>query len=283
MSYSTIGLEVDGNGVAVLTLTRPDKLNAFTREMAAEIRDAFDRTDGDDAVKVVIVTGAGRAFCAGADLSEGGARFDHGDYGDTPPRDGGGITTLRIFDSLKPVIAAINGPAVGVGTTLTLPMDVRIASDQARFAVPFTRRGVVPESCSSWFLPRVVGVSRALEWFYSGRMFDAGEALEAGLVSAVCAPEDLLPAAREIAARFIDGTAPVSVTLTRQLVWRMLGADHPMTAHIAESRGMAARGGDRDAYEGITSFLEKRDPVFGSRVSSELPDIFPGRTEPQYR
>ncbi|WP_404314801.1 crotonase/enoyl-CoA hydratase family protein [Prescottella equi] len=282
MEFDTIRLEI-ADGIAVITLSRPDKLNAFTRQMSAEIVAAFDRTDADDSVKVVIVTGSGRAFCAGADLSGGGSRFDYGDYGDDVPRDGGGVATLRIFDSTKPVIAAINGPAVGVGTTLTLPMDIRLASEDARFAMPFTRRGVVPESCSSWFLPRLVGVQRSLEWLYTGRMFSAAEAQEAGLVSAVHPKDRLLDAARAIAAEIIDNTAPVSVALTRQLIWRMLGAAHPMDAHIAESRGMAAQGGSSDAHEGITSFMEKRPATFVRTVGSDLPAIFPEWREPEFR
>ncbi|MFC9789738.1 crotonase/enoyl-CoA hydratase family protein [Rhodococcus sp. NPDC127528] len=281
MDFDTIHLEI-ADGIAVITLHRPDKLNAFTRQMSAEIIAAFDATDADDDVKAVIVTGSGRAFCAGADLSGGGARFDYGDYGDEVPRDGGGMATLRIFDSTKPVIAAINGPAVGVGTTLTLPMDIRLASEDARFAMPFTRRGVVPESCSSWFLPRMVGVQRSLEWLYTGRMFSAAEALEAGLVSAVHPKDRLLDEARAIAAEIIDNTAPVSVALTRQLIWRMLGAAHPMEAHIAESRGMAVQGGSSDAHEGITSFMDKRPAKFVRTVGSDLPAIFPGWHQPEF-
>ncbi|AKE88232.1 crotonase/enoyl-CoA hydratase family protein [Rhodococcus aetherivorans] len=282
MEFHTIRLEI-ADGIAVITLHRPDKLNAFTRQMSAEIVAAFARTDADDGVKVVIVTGSGRAFCAGADLSGGGARFDYGDFGDDVPRDGGGVATLRIFDSVKPVIAAINGAAVGVGTTITLPMDIRLASEDARFAMPFSRRGVIPESCSSWFLPRLVGVQRSLEWLYTGRMFSAGEALEAGLVSAVHPRDRLLDEARAIAAEIIDNTAPVSVALTRQLIWRMLGAAHPMEAHIAESRGMAVQGGSSDAHEGITSFLEKRPAKFVRTVEADLPAIFPHWREPEFR
>lgn len=191
--------------------------------------------------------------------------------------------TLRIYDSTKPVIAAINGPAVGVGATMTLPMDIRLASETAKFAFPFTRRGIVPESCSSWFLPRVVGVDRAVEWLYTGRLFTAAEARDAGLVRAVHPPEELLGAARRLAAEIVDNTAPVSVALTRQLVWRMLGAPHPMDAHIAESRGMRAQGSSSDAYEGVTSFLEKRPARFTRTVASDLPDIFPGWASPEYR
>ncbi|MGV9868405.1 crotonase/enoyl-CoA hydratase family protein [Rhodococcus koreensis] len=283
MKFTTIRLEVD-DGIATITLDRPDQLNACTTEMKSEIIEAFDHTDASDAVRVVIMTGSGRAFCAGADLAGGGSRFDAPEGADgSVPRDGGGEMTLRIYDSTKPVIAAINGPAVGVGATITLPMDIRLASEGAKFAFPFTRRGIVPESCSSWFLPRLVGVERAVEWLYTGRLFTAAEAYGGGLISAVHPPETLLAAARSLAAEIIDNTAPVSVTLTRQLVWRMLGAAHPMDAHIAESRGMRAQGASSDAYEGVTSFLEKRSPRFTRTVTSDLPDIFPGWVRPVYR
>lgn len=283
MNFETIRLDVV-DAIATITLDRPDRLNAYTKVMKNEIIEAFDRTDADDTVRVVIVTGAGRGFCAGADLSEGGSRFDAPDDADGGiPRDGGGELTLRIFDSTKPVIAAINGPAVGVGATMTLPMDIRLASTTAKFAFPFTRRGIVPESCSSWFLPRLVGVDRAVEWLYTGRLFSAQDALEAGLVRSVHAPEDLLDAAKSLAAEIVDNTAPVSVTLTRQLVWRMLGASHPMEAHIAESRGMRAQGTSSDAYEGVTSFLEKRPARFTRTVTADLPDIFPRWVSPTYR
>ncbi|PBC49891.1 enoyl-CoA hydratase [Rhodococcus sp. ACS1] len=283
MKFNTIRLEVD-DGIATITLDRPDQLNACTTEMKSEIIEAFDHTDASDAVRVVIMTGSGRAFCAGADLSGGGSRFDAPEETDGGvPRDGGGEMTLRIYDSTKPVIAAINGPAVGVGATITLPMDIRLASEGAKFAFPFTRRGIIPESCSSWFLPRLVGVERAVEWLYTGRLFTAAEAHEGGLISAVHPPETLLAAARSLAAEIIDNTAPVSVTLTRQLVWRMLGAAHPMDAHIAESRGMRAQGASSDAYEGVTAFLEKRPPRFTRKVTSDLPDIFPGWVRPGYR
>lgn len=282
MQFETIRLDI-AEGIATITLDRPDRLNACSIEMKDEVIRAFDHTDGSDDVRVVIVTGSGRAFCAGADLSEGGSRFDVPNDGDgNIPRDGGGEMTLRIFDSMKPVIAAVNGPAVGVGATMTLPMDIRLASEDAKFAFPFTRRGIVPESCSSWFLPRLVGVDRALEWLYTGRLFKAAEAAEVGLVRAVHPAAELLGAARALAAEIIDETAPVSVTLTRQLVWRMLGASHPMGAHVAESRGLRAQGSSSDAYEGVASFLEKRLPRFERTVASDLPDIFPGWNPPQY-
>jgi enoyl-CoA hydratase/carnithine racemase len=268
--------------VATLTLSRPDKLNAFTVTMMREMVAAFDLADADDEVRAVIVTGAGRAFCAGADLAAGEKTFDHGPSEDRVLRDGGGIVSLRIFESHKPVIGAINGPAVGVGVTMTLPMDVRLASTQARFGFVFARRGIVPEAASSWFLPRVVGISRALEWCCSGRVFDADEALAGGLVRSLHEPDDLLPAATALATEIADNTAPVSVALARRMMWRMLGAAHPMEAHRADSRAMSARGRSGDAHEGVTSFLEKRAPAFTDRVSVGLPDVFPDWVEPTF-
>lgn len=270
--------------VLTITLNRPDRLNAWTQTMAAELHEAFDRADADDEVRAVIVTGAGRAFCAGADLERGGETFtkrEHEDL-DSVPRDRGGQLTLRIFESTKPVIAAINGPAVGIGATMTLPMDVRLASENARIGFVFVRRGIVPEACSSWFLPRVVGISRALEWVATGRVFSAGEALEGGLVRSVHPPHELVDAARALAREIADNAAPVSVALARRMMWRMLGAEHPMLAHRVDSRGMFARGRSGDAAEGITAFLEKRDAQFPDRVSDGVPDIFPGWTEPDF-
>lgn len=283
MDYETIRTDVE-DGVLTLTLNRPDRLNAFTPTMKDELIAAFDQADADDAVRAVIVTGEGRGFCAGADLQAGGETFDYRAHGvdDETPRDGGGQVTLRIFDCTKPVIAAINGPAVGVGATMTLPMDVRLASDTARMGFVFTRRGIVPEACSSWFLPRIVGISRAMEWAATGRVFDAAEALEGGLVRDVYAPDELLPAANALAREIADNTAPVSVALARKLMWTMLGADHPMEAHRADSRAMVSRGQSADAREGVTSFLEKRPAEFPDRVSDGLPDIFPGREEPAF-
>ena len=273
--------------VATITLHRPEKMNAFTGTMMNEMLDAFDRTDADDEVRAVIVTGSGdRAFCAGADLSAGGKTFSKGgsdiqtDSG--VPRDGGGMVSLRIFESKKPVIGAFNGAAVGVGVTMTLPMDIRIASTTARFGFVFARRGIVPEAASSWFLPRVVGISQALEWSFSGRVFDADEALAGGLVRSLHEPDDLLPAARAIATDIADHTAPVSVALTRQMMWRMLGADHPMRAHSADSRAILERGRSADTREGVTSFLEKRPAEYTDRVSTDLPDVFPGWVEPEF-
>ena len=284
MSYEEIRYEVDA-GILTLTLDRPERLNAFTNTMAHELMDAFDRADADDDVRVVVVTGAGRGFCAGADLGAGGETFDWRrrgtDEGDVP-RDTGGRVTLRIFDSTKPVIAAINGPAVGVGITMTLPMDVRLVSSQARMGFVFARRGIVPEACSSWFLPRVVGISQAMEWVATGRVFDAGEALAGGLVRSVHEPDALLGAATALAREIADHTAPVSVALSRRLLWTMLGAEHPMDAHRADSRGMFSRGQSADAREGVTSFLEKRPASFPDHVGDGLPELFPGRQEPAF-
>jgi enoyl-CoA hydratase/carnithine racemase len=282
--FETITLEI-ADKVAVLTLNRPDKMNAFTGQMMVDVIAAFDHTDANDDVGAVIVTGAGRAFCAGADLSEGAKTFDYDNRTDRPEkgeagsldrlRDGGGRMTLRIFESLKPVIGAINGAGVGVGATMQLPMDIRIAAKSARFGFVFARRGIVPEACSSWFLPRIVGISKALEWCYSGRVFDAQEALVGGLVHSLHEADDLMPAAHAIAREIVDNAAPVSIALTRQMMWRMLGADHPMEAHKIDSRGVYARGQSPDAREGVVSFLEKRPPEFSATVSSDMPEFYP--------
>jgi enoyl-CoA hydratase/carnithine racemase len=283
--YTQIVYDVD-DGVATVTLNRPEQLNAFTGTMMRELIDAVDRVDADDDVRVLVVTGAGRGFCAGADLSGGGETFSRGgsdvqtDVG--VPRDGGGLVTLRLFDCTKPVIGAINGPAVGVGVTMTLPMDVRLASTAARFGFVFARRGIVPEACSSWFLPRLVGISQAAEWCYTGRVFGADEARDGGLVRSLHEPDDLVPAARRLAREIADHTAPVSVALTRRMLWRMLGAEHPMEAHRVDSRGILARGASADAREGVTSFLEKRAAAFPDRVSDGLPDVFPGWVDPTF-
>ena len=281
MEYNQILYDV-AEHVATITLNRPEKLNAFTNRMMREVIDAFDRVDADDDVRAVIVTGSGRGFCAGADLSAGGETFARGGSDEqTPvgvPRDGGGLLTLRIFDCVKPVIAAINGPAVGVGVTMVLPMDIRLVSTTAKIGFVFARRGIVPEACSSWFLPRLVGISQALEWCYSGRVFGADEALAGGLVRSVHEPDDLLPAARSIAAEIADQSAPVSVALTRRMLWSMLTADHPMEAHRVDSRAILERGRSADAREGVESFLEKRAAVFTDRVSDGLPDVFPEPT-----
>lgn len=285
MNFEHIAYEVVDR-VATITLNRPEKLNAFTGTMMRELHEAFDLVDTNDEVRAVIVTGAGRAFCAGADLSAGANTFNDGemssDSGASVRRDGGGTVTLRIFACNKPVIAAINGPAVGVGATMILPMDIRLASTTARFGFVFTRRGIVPEACSSWFLPRVVGISQAQEWVLTGRVFDAEEALRHGLVRSLHEPDELMAAARRIAHEIADNTAPVSVALARQMMWRMLGASHPMEAHRADSRGIQIRGRSKDVAEGVTSFLEKRAPQFVETVSRDLPDIFPDWDEPEF-
>lgn len=298
MSFTEILYEVTA-GVLTLTLNRPAKLNALTRVMLDELLEALDRADADDGVRAVIVTGAGRAFCAGADLSAGARTFDvaarAGDVaaraGDRaargesapgePHRDGGGRFALRVYALKKPVIAAINGPAVGFGATMTLPMDIRLASSAARIGFVFSRRGVVPEACSTWFLPRVVGISQAAEWVYSGRVFPASEALAGGLVSRVVAPDALLPAARALAGEIVEHTSAVSVALARQMMWTLLGADHPMAAHRLDSRAMEYMGRSPDAREGVTSFLEKRPPRFTMRPSADMPPFYPfGDTRP---
>jgi enoyl-CoA hydratase/carnithine racemase len=280
MEFEQIRAEID-EGVLTITLNRPERLNAWTPVMARELMAAFDSADADDRVRAIIVTGAGRGFCAGADLSGGGDTFDwrEREPKGPVPRDNGGRFTLRVFDCRKPVIAAINGPAVGVGATMTLPMDIRLAADDARIGFVFARRGIVPEACSSWFLPRVVGISRAMEWVSTGRVFGAQEAFEAGLVRSLHPSGELLGAARALASEIAENTAPVSVALARQMLWRMLGAEHPMDAHRVDSRAMFARGQSADAREGITSFLEKRPAAFPDRVSDGLPDVF-GAWEP---
>jgi enoyl-CoA hydratase/carnithine racemase len=275
MDYEQIRYAVDA-GILTITLHRPDKLNAFTGRMMHELIDAFDRADADDTVRVVIVTGAGRAFCAGADLSEGGRTFDHTVAQKIEEhRDGGGRVVLRIFESKKPVIAAINGPAVGVGITMTLPMDVRIASSAARIGFVFARRGIVPEAASSWFLPRVVGIAQAQEWVLTGRVFGAEEALAGRLVSRVVAPDAVVETARGLAREIADNTSAMSVTLARQLLWRNLGVDHPMEAHKIDSRCIFWMGSSADAREGVTAFLEKRPPRFGMKPSTDMPDFYP--------
>src|SRR5438132_3175879 len=271
--------------ILTITLNRPERLNAWTPTMCRELIEAFDRADADDEVGAIIITGAGRGFCAGADLVAGGDTFNARarGSGQDQPEDNGGQFALRIFNSLKPVIAAINGPAVGVGATMTLPMDVRLAAEDARIGFVFARRGIVPEASSSWFLPRVVGISRAMEWVATGRVFPAQEALQAGLVRSLHPAGELLGAARELASEIVDNAAPVSVALARRMLWRMLGAEHPMIAHRAAPRAMFSRGQSADAVEGVTSFLEKRPARFGDRVSDGLPEIQPDWTEPEFR
>ena len=290
--YETIQLSV-ADAVATLTLNRPDRMNAFTDQMAREMRAAFDETDADDRVRAVIVTGAGRAFCAGADQGYGGAtgkdekrladRDVKDEFDPERARDGGGTVGLRIYESLKPVIAAINGPAVGVGATMTLPMDIRLAVEGAKMGFVFTRRGIVPETLSSYFLPRLVGVQTALEWTMTGRVFTSEEAHERGLVRSLHKADELMPAAQALAREIADHTAPVSVTLAGRMLLDMLDADHPMQAHRLESRLMVARGRAGDAKEGVTSFLEKRSPNYPDKVSKDLPQPYPWRPTPPFR
>lgn len=292
MDFAEIEYDVADN-VATIALNRPEKLNAGTAVMVRELLAAIDAVDADDEVRAVILTGRGRAFCAGADLSAGAQTFDYDRHpeGDAiggervrdvaAPRDGAGLVTLRLFDCTKPVISAVNGPAVGMGATMTLATDIRMASDGARFGFVFARRGIVPEGASSWFLPRLVGVAQAAEWLYTGRVFDAAEALAGGLVRSIHPGDQLLDAAGALAAEIVD-SAPVSVALTRRMLWRMLGADHPMAAHRVDSRAVHATGAMPDAMEGVVSFLEKRPAAFTGRVSTDLPDVFPDWTDPSY-
>ena len=290
MNFEMIRYAVDA-GVATITLNRPERLNAFNTAMLGEMLEAFDRSDADDAVRAVIVTGEGRAFCSGADISGGTNAFEFSRRGEPLReatkvgdlyRDGGGLLTMRIFNSLKPVIAAVNGPAVGVGVTMQLAMDMRLASTDARFGFVFARRGVVPEAASSWFLPRLVGLQKALEWNYTGRFVGAEEALASGLVRSLHAPEELLDAAHALAREIVENSAPLSVALTRQLFWRMAGAAHPMTAHAADSRAIQSIGAHPDAHEALAAFREKRRPHFVGEVSRDLPDIWQHWTAPDF-
>lgn len=289
--FETIIYEV-ADGIATITLNRPDLRNAYNSRMRADLIAAFDKTDADDAVRAVIITGAGKYFCAGADISRGESAFDPDARRDREDdkvevngilRDGAGMLTLRIFRSLKPVIGAINGPAAGAGATISCAFDIRLAATTAKYAFVFSRRGLTPEAASSWFLPRLVGISTALEWCYSGRVVPADEALERGLVRSLHGPEDILSAARALAGEIAGNAAPVSVALTRQLMWRMLGAGHPMDAHCADTRAIRARAKMADVKEGVAAFLEKRAPEFPDRVSDGLPDTFPDWQEPWFR
>ena len=311
MDFKHIIYEVEDR-VLTITLNRPEKMNAFTGRMAAELIEAFDMADRDDDVRAIIVTGAGdRAFCAGADLSSGEDTFDYEkraakantsgepdlrrqdtsdlfkadgsvNWSHSAVRDGGGQVTLRMFECLKPIISACNGAAVGVGVTMQLAMDIRLASETARYGFVFSRRGIVPEACSSWFLPKVVGIQQALEWTYSGRVFDAEEALRGGLVRSIHKPDELMNAARELAREIADNTAPVSVALSRQMMWRGAGMDHPMEAHKVDSRGIFSRGRSDDVKEGVSSFLEKRKAEFPDKVSEDMPEYFPWWDERDY-
>ena len=292
MNFETIKYEVKEK-VLTITLNRPDRLNAFTGQMMNDLISAFDSASNDDEVRVVIVTGEGRGFCAGADLGAGEATFNR----DENPRakktddkdnlewlrDGGGRTTLAIYDCSKPIIAAINGPAVGVGVTMTLPMDIRLASEEAKFGFVFARRGLVPEAASSWFLPRIVGISKSLEWTFSGKVFDAEEALKGGLIRSIHSKDSLLGEAKKIANEIIENTSPVSVSMTRQMLWKMLGADHPMEAHKVDSRAIYELGKGEDTKEGVNSFLEKRPPEFPSKVSKDMPDFYPWWDEKEFK
>lgn len=296
MEYETIKYELVEQ-ILTITLNRPERLNAWTATMCRELIDAFDRADEDDDIRGIIVTGEGRAFCAGADLSPGANSFDIDvhrgsverspdgtvNYSDPKIRDSGGLLTLRIFRCLKPVIAAVNGPAIGIGVNMQLAMDIRIASEAARFGFVFSRLGIVPEAASAWFLPRIVGIAQALEWCYSARVFPAHEALAGRLVSKVVPSDQLLPTARALAREIADKTAPVSIALTRQMMWRVLGADDPMEAHKIDSRVCYTLGRSADAQEGVMAFLEKRPAVFKGKVPVDMPDYFPWWTEPEYK
>jgi len=291
MNFETITLEVSEH-IAAITLNRPEKLNAFSVQMMRDLIAAFDNTDADDNVRCVIVTGAGRTFCAGADLSEGKETFGHKRYDDPLRRDlrhgdllrdTAGMVALRIYESLKPVIAAFNGAAVGAGATVFLPADIRIASNDARFGYVFSRRGIAPEGMSTWFLPRIVGVSTALDWCISGRLVDAEEARSCGLIRSIHDKEELLDAAGAIATDIVKNVAPVSAAVTRQMIWRLLSIPHPMYAHRVDSRAIQALGSAEDAKEGVMSFLEKRPPQFRGKVSSDFPDIWPEWNAPEFK
>lgn len=288
MDYEHILYDVADN-ILTVTLNRPERLNAVTARTISELLDALDRADRDDDVRVIVFTGAGRGYCAGADLSEraqtlrDGGGTDPDDPGIDGHRDGGGLVTLRLFDCLKPTIAACNGAAVGFGVTMQLAMDMRLASESARYGFVFTRRAIVMEAASSWFLPRLVGPQQAMEWVMTGRVFSADEALRGGLVRSVHKPEELLPATYGLAREIAENTSPVSVALNRQLMWKMLGADHPMAAHRLDSKGIYARRLSDDAKEGVLSFMEKRKPNFPMHVSDGMPAFFPWWEPPKFR
>jgi enoyl-CoA hydratase/carnithine racemase len=296
MTFETILYEIDDD-IATITLNRPEIYNAMGPLMLEELLASFDQANADDAVRAIIVTGAGKGFCGGADLSRGFGKKpeldvkavpttrqsdEPIDYGSEAARDGGGKLALKIFGSLKPVIGAINGAGVGIGASMLLPMDIRIASEKGRLGFVYARRGIVFECCSSWFLPRIIGIAKTLELSLTGRILAAQELKDVGLVSQVVTPENLLPTARAIAREIADNTAPVSIALMRQMAWRGLGMDHPMDAHRIESRGIYTRGRSADSKEGVSSFLEKRKPNFPCIVSTDMPDYFPWWEEPQY-
>ena len=288
MGYSQINYEVSEK-IATITLNRPDKLNAYTRTMAGEIADAMDRADGDDGVRAVIFTGAGeRAFCAGADLTPdgGGGPFSSSDavddLSDERVRDGGGLLTLRLFQSAKPLLSACNGVAVGVGATMQLAMDMRLAADTARYGFVFARRGIVPEACSSWFLPRLVGMQQAMEWCMTGRIFDAAEAKAGGLVRSVHPQGELMDATRALAREIAENTSAVAVAMTRAMLWRLSATEHPMMAHRIDSRAIYRLSKGADTKEGVQSFLEKRPPAFPAKVSTDMPDFYPWWEEPPF-
>ncbi len=285
MDLNEIRYEVE-NGIATVTMNRPDKMNAAGTSMREELIWVFGEADRDDDVRAVVVTGAGKAFCAGADLSEGGSRFDYSsEEGKEVPmsehRDGGGQIALAIFRCRKPVIAAINGHAVGVGITMTLPMDIRIVAEDAKIGFVFTRRGLVPEACSSWFLPRIVGISKATELIYTGRVFRAVEEANSGLFNYVVPRDDVLTKAMGVAKEIAENTSAVSVALSKALLWHGLGEADPQSAHLIDSRCFYWAGRQKDAYEGVESFLEKRSPKFTLRVSSDMPDFYPWWKEPK--
>ncbi|MBW1644074.1 MAG: crotonase/enoyl-CoA hydratase family protein [Deltaproteobacteria bacterium] len=284
MDYETIRMEMPEPGIGLITLNRPDQLNAWTKKMMEELIDTFCQADENDDIRVTIITGEGKGFCAGADLDP--ERFvgkSKSKPSDEIPRDTAGQLTLAIYDLKKPVIAAINGPAVGVGITMTLPMDIRIASTKAKMGFAFNRRGMVPEGCSTWFLPRIVGISRASEWITTGRILSSKEAFEGGLVSQVVEPDKLMPAAFDLAREIRDNTSSISTVLARQMLWRMLGADHPMEAHKLESRNLHYMFQSADLQEGVASFLEKRPPNFPMKPSRDLPDFYPWWKDRPYR
>ena len=290
MPYTQITLDI-ADGIATLTLNRPEKMNAFTTTMMAEMIDAIDTTDADDSVRAVIVTGQGeRAFCAGADLTpegESGNVFARhkpvDDLSDERVRDGGGRLVLRLFNSQKPLIGACNGVAVGVGATMQLPFDIRLASDNARFGFVFARRGITPEACSSWFLPRLVGMQTALEWCMTGRVFGAEEALDRKLVRSLHPQGELMDAAMELAREIAANTSAVSVAMTRAMLWRLSATEHPMMAHRVDSRAIYRLGKSEDSKEGVRSFLEKRPPNYPDTVSADMPDFYPWWDEPAYK